>query len=547
MPDPNRRLDPRPWRTVTVVSGPGAAAAVARRAETWQRTLWRVQLAGDEQSTVVDVLAGLCAAGAPLDAGAVAVARHRPPLDVLVARVVRPALALLTEAGTPLALLVELGGPPGEAEQRALELLIGEIEPPHLAYVAGDDRGLFAGPGVERVAVAGDDDGRDPADATGCHPQMPSSHGADAMDAMDAIGALEPHTPAWRAWQRLRRGDARLAARMAAALAPDPAAVEIEAAARLTLGERVDAPPDTSPPVVALAAASQVERGDDDPRTLDRLIAAANTAGWGWSPLAARLWWVRARLAWRAGALSSALRDADAAGLRAALVGDDGLAVEALALAAVVRAAQGDRDGAIGAARLAEQRAGPWPPRRIDEVVAAMMTRVGRLLELPPIRRPPAAPETADGQWAAALARLDADPAAEVEGRGPEWELLASLGRLADGDPGPLDAAIDACRAAELRGPLIELAGLIEARGGPTPPEAARHRPPRAERARRPLSPRETEVLSLAGRGLRNRQIGEALGIAASTVGIHLRNAYDKLGAHRREGAIKQARALGLI
>ncbi len=179
-----------------------------------------------------------------------------------------------------------------------------------------------------------------------------------------------------------------------------------------------------------------------------------------------------------------------------------------------------------------------------------MMTRVARLLGLPPMRRPPRAPESDDGRWAAALARLEADPTAAIEPRDdPAWILLAAIPPFARGDRAPLDAAIATCRAASVRGPLIELTATIEALGGPPLPEAARpRRPARAVAApRRPLSPRETEALALAARGLRNREIGEALGIATSTVGIHLRNAYEKLGVSRRAAAIQHGQALGII
>ena len=48
------------------------------------------------------------------------------------------------------------------------------------------------------------------------------------------------------------------------------------------------------------------------------------------------------------------------------------------------------------------------------------------------------------------------------------------------------------------------------------------------------LYPREVEVCRMAVNGLSNRDIAEALGIDHTTVKVHLRNAFKKLGIHRR-------------
>lgn len=48
------------------------------------------------------------------------------------------------------------------------------------------------------------------------------------------------------------------------------------------------------------------------------------------------------------------------------------------------------------------------------------------------------------------------------------------------------------------------------------------------------LTPREGEIIHYVRRGLTNKQIGEALAIREDTVKKHLRNAYTKLGVHRR-------------
>jgi len=51
------------------------------------------------------------------------------------------------------------------------------------------------------------------------------------------------------------------------------------------------------------------------------------------------------------------------------------------------------------------------------------------------------------------------------------------------------------------------------------------------------LTPREREVLSWLARGKSNAQIGEILGISASTVSKHLEHIYPKLGVENRTAA----------
>ena len=62
-----------------------------------------------------------------------------------------------------------------------------------------------------------------------------------------------------------------------------------------------------------------------------------------------------------------------------------------------------------------------------------------------------------------------------------------------------------------------------------------------------PLTPRELEVLQLIAQGLSNREIGERLFIALSTVKGHNRNIYSKLQVERRTEAVARARELGLL
>ena len=55
------------------------------------------------------------------------------------------------------------------------------------------------------------------------------------------------------------------------------------------------------------------------------------------------------------------------------------------------------------------------------------------------------------------------------------------------------------------------------------------------------LTRRETEVIGYVRRGFANKQIGDALAIREDTVKKHLRNAYTKLGVHRRAQLITSA------
>lgn len=54
----------------------------------------------------------------------------------------------------------------------------------------------------------------------------------------------------------------------------------------------------------------------------------------------------------------------------------------------------------------------------------------------------------------------------------------------------------------------------------------------------KPLSPRELEVLELAARGLRNREIGKTLFLSERTVQTHLSHIFSKLGVGSRTEAI---------
>jgi LuxR family maltose regulon positive regulatory protein len=62
-----------------------------------------------------------------------------------------------------------------------------------------------------------------------------------------------------------------------------------------------------------------------------------------------------------------------------------------------------------------------------------------------------------------------------------------------------------------------------------------------------PLSEREIEVLQLIAEGLTNQEVASRLYLAPSTVKVHTRNIYGKLGAHHRADAVAKARAFGIL
>ena len=61
------------------------------------------------------------------------------------------------------------------------------------------------------------------------------------------------------------------------------------------------------------------------------------------------------------------------------------------------------------------------------------------------------------------------------------------------------------------------------------------------------LSSREVEVLTLAARGLSDKEIATSLGIATRTARNHVTNIYTKLGIHGRAAAAIHAVRMGLV
>ncbi|MGE3844290.1 MAG: response regulator [Vicinamibacterales bacterium] len=69
-----------------------------------------------------------------------------------------------------------------------------------------------------------------------------------------------------------------------------------------------------------------------------------------------------------------------------------------------------------------------------------------------------------------------------------------------------------------------------------------------AGRSRRsPLSQRETDVLGLVMKGLRNKEIAELLRISEGTVQVHMKNTFVKLNVHDRTAAVYVALRLGIL
>jgi LuxR family transcriptional regulator, maltose regulon positive regulatory protein len=88
--------------------------------------------------------------------------------------------------------------------------------------------------------------------------------------------------------------------------------------------------------------------------------------------------------------------------------------------------------------------------------------------------------------------------------------------------------------------------GLVET----VPPEIGGVRSARAAEERQltdPLTDSETRVLRYLPTNLSAPEIARQLSVSVNTVRTHMRHVYEKLGAHRRAGAVERARALGLL
>ncbi len=102
------------------------------------------------------------------------------------------------------------------------------------------------------------------------------------------------------------------------------------------------------------------------------------------------------------------------------------------------------------------------------------------------------------------------------------------------------EAAVRGLRPAYIR----TLLAAFEAEAGQ---REVQLRTPSAQPLIEPLSQRELEVLRLIAQGLSNREIGDRLFLALSTVKGHSRIIFDKLQVQRRTEAVARARELGLL
>jgi len=62
-----------------------------------------------------------------------------------------------------------------------------------------------------------------------------------------------------------------------------------------------------------------------------------------------------------------------------------------------------------------------------------------------------------------------------------------------------------------------------------------------------PLTDSETRVLRYLPTNMSAPEIAGQLSVSVNTVRTHMRYVYEKLGVHRRAGAVERARALGLL
>ena len=66
-------------------------------------------------------------------------------------------------------------------------------------------------------------------------------------------------------------------------------------------------------------------------------------------------------------------------------------------------------------------------------------------------------------------------------------------------------------------------------------------------RSTAPLTRREHDILELLGKGLRNRELGQVLGISEDTIKTHLKSLFRKLGVSDRAEAVREALRRGFI
>jgi pimeloyl-ACP methyl ester carboxylesterase/DNA-binding CsgD family transcriptional regulator len=117
--------------------------------------------------------------------------------------------------------------------------------------------------------------------------------------------------------------------------------------------------------------------------------------------------------------------------------------------------------------------------------------------------------------------------------------------RLAEGIPNARLVTLDGDRA----GPFTDPQSAIDAMDAFLREQAPVLGPSATEpgdTAKKPLTPRETEVLRLIAAGLTSKEISHQLSVSVRTVGRHITNIYDKIGARSRADATSYALRNGL-
>jgi DNA-binding NarL/FixJ family response regulator len=99
---------------------------------------------------------------------------------------------------------------------------------------------------------------------------------------------------------------------------------------------------------------------------------------------------------------------------------------------------------------------------------------------------------------------------------------------------------------------IVEAIGEVNSGGSVIQPRLARRLLQHFHVARTPtkgpaLSPRETEILEIIGKGLSNQATAEVLGLSRATVRTHLEHIYAKLEVSNRTEAVTEAIRRGLI
>jgi two-component system nitrate/nitrite response regulator NarL len=124
-----------------------------------------------------------------------------------------------------------------------------------------------------------------------------------------------------------------------------------------------------------------------------------------------------------------------------------------------------------------------------------------------------------------------------------EAPVIVLTARLPPGDPpaGILGRAVsarqlDIATRAVAAGLMVRMPGLPAASGF-----AAAEDPPQ------PLTPRETEILALVGKGMSNKAVARRLGISVHTVKFHLEALFDKLDATSRAEAVAKGLRGGIL